>query len=655
MKSLIILTLSTLLALGAVNAYGLSKNEIKIAARQSSVQPSFFIPVIKVYFATTLEEEEKEQTIEEVKKEMAELMEKRIKDAIEKATEDANEPRYLTTLTDIEKYGVLGKSRQEIALGTIAPEYAKFPEKVLVVSKIDKKNISAYGEEFEKDVLAISETTGVSASKAKNMLKKLATEGYQVTKDTVKPETEVVLLHFNGWDDSYPSTLKWEVRVNGGNNLIRGYDPRGILIIQTLPEDQDGEIQRVYVKAGYFDLKEQFKLVPHAEEALAEEKKALEEKIKELEKQLEKPEVIEKRDITNATMYDVLYGYVILERYYVRTGASGVYLGNMKARKEMTGYSWGNYHILDNERRGIVLTNSHVVAFMYGIGLHVAKDKQTMWIILPAHSYIRYTQDSDTFGSPAHLLVIDGVPVDSYDNDCAILMTSPIPGYEKYAAKLGDSDLVEQGLEVVVVGSPMMIQKQLTQGVISNTKYSTLKSPIADGWLAKGMSRRAYEWAQASSFWVDVTIGAGGSSGSPVIALEGSQMGKVVALRNMGIVSRHVIAKPLAKQAIDPIYLVEKIGNGPIRLILPANKDIVFQDFDHKRAIYSIDAKDITGKDETIETILANESKQDGSKQDIAGLNGAIPINEIKSFLAERGLDLKKFGTQRMSSRYWTK
>ena len=653
MKRIALFTLSVLLALslGAGSVYGMSRSDIKIAARQSSVQPSFFIPVIKVYFAKPVEKK-KEPSIENLKAEMAELMEKKIKEAIEKATEEANEPRHLTTLTDIEQYGVQGKSRQEIALGTIAPDWAKFPDKVLVVKKIKKANVTAWEKEYEKDVLAISETTGVSPSKAKAMLEKLVSEGYQVTRDTEEPDAEVVLLHYNGWDDNYPATLEWEVRVNGGPNLIRGYDPRGILIVQTIPEDTDGEIQRVYVKAGYFDLKEQFKPQTPEEIRLKNQTEALEKKIKDLEKEIAdavEKETSKKRSITDATMYDVMYGNVILETFFVRSAASGVYLGNMKVSKEMTGYAFNNYHVLSNEKKGVVLTNSHVASMMYGVEIYVSEDKEKMWIVLPAYGFIRYTQDSDSYGSPAAILVIDGILVDSYDNDCAILVTSAIPGFEKYAAKLGDSDKVEEGLEVVAVGSPMMIQKQLTEGIISNTNYSLLSSPLADEWLAHGISRRAYEWVQASSFWVDTTQGAGGSSGSPVVALEGSQAGKVVALRNMGVVSRHAIAKPLSMQKPCPDYLYEKIGNGPLRIVLAKNKDIVFTGFDYKTAIYNVKEKDFSDE-ETVSTIM-----QTGSKQDIAGLNGAVPINEIKNFLAERGFDLEKLGAQRPSGKYWQK
>ncbi|NQU02861.1 MAG: trypsin-like peptidase domain-containing protein [Syntrophaceae bacterium] len=654
MKTLITILalLSVLLALGLSNSYGLSQGEIKIAARQASVQPSFFIPVLKAYFAKPFEEE-KEPTIEEAIKEATDELREEMAELMKEKIEEANEPRHLTTITDLEKYGVLGKSRQEIALGAIAPEWAKFPKNVLVVKKIKKADITAWEKEHEKDVLVISETTGVSPSKAKAMLDKLASEGYQVTKDTEEPDADVVLLHFNGWDDSYPSTLKWEVRVNGGPNLIRGYDPRGILIIQTLPEDSDGEIQRVYVKAGYFDLKEKYKPKTPDEIRLTDQAETLEEKIKELEKKLDDLKVKEEkeigRDITDATMYDVMYGHVILELYYVRSAASGVYLGDMKVKDEMSGFAWGNYHVLSNEYKGVVLTNSHVAAMMYTKNVYVSKDKEAMWIVYPAFGFIRYTQDSDSYGSPAQVLVIDDLLVDSFDNDCAILVTSSIPGYNKYAAKLGDSDKVVEGLEVVSVGSPMMIQKQITQGIVSNTNYSILKSPIADEWLAKGISRKAFEWVQASRFWVDTTQGAGGASGSPVIALEGSQAGKVIALRNMGIVSRHAIAKPLARQQPDPTYLTEQIGNGPLRLILPKHQKLIFEGFDYRDAIYNADAKDITGENESLGIIM-----QCG-RQNVAGLNGAVPINEIISFLAERGIDVEALGAKRPSGRYWAR
>jgi len=649
MKPLITIFLAVLLALGSVNAYGLSPSDIKIAARQASVQPSFIIPVIKAYFTTPLEAELK-QTPEELKEELEKLMDKRIAEAIKQATEDANESKHLTTLTTIESYGVQSKSRTEIALGAICPKWVEFPEKVLVVSKIAKKDISAWEKEYEKDVLAISETTGVSPSKATEMLKKLAAEGYQVTQTTVEPEAEVVLLHFSGWDDSYPSTLKWEVRVDGGPNLIRGYDPRGILIVQPIPEDENNDIKRVYVKAGYFDLKEQYKPKTPLEDQLAKDKENLEDQIKELEKELKKADKKEKekRDITNATMYDVMVGYVTLESFYVKSAASGVYLGNMKVSKEMSGFSYASFHSISSEYKGVVLTNSHVAAMLYSNELYVSKDKEAMWIVLPAYGFIRYTQDSDSLGSPADLLAIDGTLVDSYDNDCAILVTSPIPGYEKYAARLGDSDKVTEGLEVVCVGSPMMIQKQLTEGIVSNTSYSILKSPLADAWLAEGMSRRSFEWAMASSFWVDTTQGAGGSSGSPVVALEGSQAGKVIALRNMGIVSRQAIATPMAIQKPDPTYLCDRLENGPIRLVLPKHWKVVFEGFDYKKAVFNASLEAFTGKTETMESIM-----QSGSKQDIAGLNGAVPINKIKQYLTERGLDIEKFGASTISGRYW--
>ena len=347
-------------------------------------------------------------------------------------------------------------------------------------------------------------------------------------------------------------------------------------------------------------------------------------------------------------MYDVMIGYVTLESYYVKSAASGVYLGNMKVSKEMDGFSYGSFHSISNEYKGVILTNSHVAAMLYSQEFYVSGDKEKMWIVLPAFGFIRYTQDSDTLGSPADLLAMDGMLVDSFDNDCAILVTSAIPGYERYAARLGDSDKVKEGLEVCSVGSPMMIQKQLTVGVVSNTNYSALKSPLADGWLAGGMSRRAFEWISASTFWIDTTQGIGGVSGSPVVALEGTQAGKVVALRNMGMVSEHAIARPLAMQKPDPTYLCDQLENGPIRLVIPKNWKVVFTGFDYKNAIYNAPVSDFTGKDETMETIFHT-----GSRHSVSGMNGAIPINSIIEFLNERGLDVEQFGARTISGRYW--
>jgi len=634
--------LSILLSfLFVTSAFALTESEIKLKARQSSVQPSFFIPVVKAYFSEI--EESKEPTLDDMKKELTELFEKKLEETIRKTKEELTEEKYLSSLTTFEQYGVQSKSYTEIALGTLVPKWAKFPQKVLVVCKTEKKTINTWEEEYKEDVHTISETTGISLSKAKKMLDKLIVEGYSITKDKVDENAEVVLLHFSSWDDSYPTTLRWKVSIDDGPNLIRGYDPRGILIVKSIPQDNDGNAKRVYVKAGYFDLKEKFKPKTPLEERLLKEKAELEEKLKKLEKEEPKEEYV--RDITEATMYDVLYGNVILERFFVRSGASGVYLGNMKVAKEMTGYEFDNYHTIASEYKSIVLTNSHVAAMLYNTHIYVSEDKQTMWIVLPAYGFIRYTQDSDTFGSPATLLVIDGMPVDSYDNDCALLMTSTIPGFEKYAAKLGDSDKVREGLEVVAVGSPSLMQKQLTKGIVSNTSYNILKSPLADGWLANGMSRREYEWAIASSLWCDFPIGVGGVSGSPIFALSGSEAGKVIALRNMGLVSRNAFTKPTTTPYR---YFTHKLGNGPLRVLIPENRDLIFKDFNYKTAVYTNNSKALTGKDTKLEVIL-----DCGCTQDISGMNGAVPINKIKQFLTERGIDIQKFGSKRLPGSYW--
>ena len=651
MKTLIItLTMAACLALGSVATYGMSKSDIKIAAREASVQILEIVPVMRVSF-TKPADTEKAQTTEELKEEMKELLAQEIKDAIKQARVDAEEPKHLTTLTTFEKYGVQSKSRQEIALGAIAPEWAKWPKRVLVVSRIDKKDINAYDEAFDKDVLAISETTGVSASKAKAMLKKLASEGYQVTKDTVEPEAEVVLLHFGYWEDSYPTTLKWEVKCDGVSVPIIGYDPRGILKVQPIPEDDDGDIKRVYVKAGYFDLKEKFKPKTNLEDSLQNEKEVLEERIKQLEKKLEgPPDKPYKRDITKATMYDVQYGRVLLEEFYMKSGGTGCYLGTMQVSKEMSGFAYGGYHSMTSKYKSVILTNSHVASAMYSFHIYVSDDKEVMYIIFPAYGFIRFTQDSDSFGSPAAILAIDGSLVDSMDNDAAILVTSRVPSLERYAAKFGDSSKVKEGTEVCSVGNPMMVQSMLTVGVVSNVNYSALKSPLADGWLAEGMSRQEFEWISASTMWVDTTIGIGGVSGSGLFALEGRQAGKLIGLRNMGMMSSHAIATPTATQKIDQTYLGDMLPSGPVRSVMKKHYKTVFDGFDYKKAIFNTPLKNFTGPDETLQTIF-----HVGSRHSVAGMNGAIPINSIIEFLSERGLPVEDWGAKELDGKYWQK
>ena len=47
--------------------------------------------------------------------------------------------------------------------------------------------------------------------------------------------------------------------------------------------------------------------------------------------------------------------------------------------------------------------------------------------------------------------------------------------------------------------------------------------------------------------------------------------------------------------------------------------------------------------------------KQCGGKVDMAGMNGCIPINYVKRFLQERGLDPAHFQWEGLKANYWEK
>lgn len=76
----------------------------------------------------------------------------------------------------------------------------------------------------------------VSPTVAKEIVSKLQLEGYSIYKETVDTKSEVKLLWFSdGWGSSRIIELPWSVTADDSNeNLITGYDPRGILEIRTL-------------------------------------------------------------------------------------------------------------------------------------------------------------------------------------------------------------------------------------------------------------------------------------------------------------------------------------------------------------------------------------------------------------------------------------
>jgi hypothetical protein len=635
----------------------LTDHEVKLRARRASVQPVFYIPVLKVWFSTPLEEDK------EVKRSQLEkILQEKIQEALEKERELQKIDKYETRITEIDVWGYQPRSKTEIPLRAFAPDYVKFPEKVLVVYKTEKKDIMEWEKEYEKDVLAISEIANVSPRVAKSIVSRLRAEGYSISKESIAKESEIELLWFDdGWDDNYPITLSWSVEVEGTNqNIITGYDPfRAVLIVKPIPDDM-GEIKRVHVKAGYLDLLAQYK--PKSKEILDLEKEVERYRKKERENMKKPP----KRDISKATWNDVRMGTVNVEQFWVMTAASGIFLGNMQVSNEIEGFTsyWGGarQYVLPKSK-GVVLTNAHVAVNAIKFTVYISKDKEVMYIIYPGDPFIRYTQDSDYFGSPAQLLTDYGAPILSSDFDTALMVTTQVPQYEQYKAILGDSDKVKEGDEVIMVGNPMYLQKFLTRGVVSNKSYDIMKSFLVDRWLNEGISKRLFNWARNSSFWFDTPIGIGGTSGSGVWAMSGSEKGKVIALHNMGMVQPTAIsyAKRISKDAEDPnidmdidIDIDIESFNNDKRLIRLSAKDMrkfLFQNYSYRDAKFAFN---ISWKRDIDEEFL-KALQEHGAYVDVSGMNAGIPINTVKRFLQERGIDPENFGWKGVSKEYWEK
>ena len=631
--------------------------DVRMLARRASVQTVFHVPVLHISFTTPLAEPEKltPDKVKEMLEEEQKKVVKQINEAVEKYSEEQKKDRYETSLTDLEKWGYEPKSKTFIPLGAFAPKWAKFPENILVVCKIEKKEISPWEKEYEDDVLTISETANVSPSQAKTILANIKSKGYSITKEEIKKADEIELLYFSSWTDAYPRTLDWKVTLEGeDNNMIIGYDPRGILEVKPIPDDK-----KVYVKAGYFDLKDEFKETPteilNLRKQLETIKGNLEtanEEIDRLKKEAnKKPE--SKRDITQATFWDLKLGTIKLEEFYFMTASSGIFLGNMDVRKEMATWAhfrgWGDYsNSINPKKAAVILSNAHVVDQAMTFMFMVDNDKENMWIIFPGAPSIRHTKHSDYYGSPAWVLGINQTPVISTDCDAGILLSTPIPAYEQYKAVLGNSDNVKPGDEIVTVGNPIGMQKFTTQGVISNTNYSMLDS-LDGAYFLKYLinNKPAYSWMLNSNFWIDATIGIGGVSGSGVWATEGSETGKVVAIRNMGMITRFSRATSVTPVNIDALDYDKLPDN-----VAGINKN-------HFKYLFD-SGKPNTGYSQTFDGFLDSYpdfkevyDKQYGGHMAVAGMNGCIPINYVKTFLQERGLDPAHFKWDGLKDNYW--
>jgi len=238
----------------------------------------------------------------------------------------------------------------------------------------------------------------------------------------------------------------------------------------------------------------------------------------------------------------------------------------------------------------------------------------------------------------------DGVPMMSAGVDAGIMVTTAIPGYDVHAANLGNSDNVRVGDGVISVGNPMLMSKFTTQGIVSQTNYNLFQSPAADFIFNYIRSGSQYDAWVNDNFWIDTTIGIGGVSGSGVWALQGPEQGKVVALRNAGLQSRNKMMLISESREVEPDSMPYDFVLGEITE-KTAEKyfEDLFGDYPHTDARYT----------ELVESSEFGEIYKQSGYSRVSGMNIGIPINRIKQFLQERGIDPSKLGWEPVSENYW--
>jgi hypothetical protein len=649
-KWLMFLVVVLFLAGGCSNEF-----DIKQQARRSTVQIVFNIPVIKVSFTDPLEDKEKinQVYLQEILDKKDKEIEEKIKKAIEEGKALQAESKYEDFPTVVDGW-YKPTSKTMIPIGAVLKrDDIQFLTRVIVACKTEKQDISETEKKYEKDILTISETANVSPTTAKDIITKLRYAGYSINKEEVAKSSDIKLLWFrSGWSTS-PSELNWYVKVEGtDNNIIIGYQD-GVIETNPIPDDK-----MVHVYAEYYDMKPGFKektndikVLETEIEVLKKESETLKETIKQKDKELNKDKKEKKRDISTATLLDVIMGTVKLEEMWMLSHGTGVYLGEIQARSEFLGSMLETTHNISKEKAGLVLTNAHVAIMGIVFEVYVSEDKEVMWIVLPAIPSVRHTSESDNFGSPARLLYINYYPVLSWDYDCALMVTASIEAMNENKAILGDSSRVKEGDKVVSVGNPGMLQKFTTEGVVANTSFSILDSIYSSVFLEEIKNKPMFNWMKNSRFWFDAPIGIGGTSGSGVWALSGPESGKVIALHNMGMVSSYssisAVSKYKEMRLSDFSY-----GTTYISDFIKVKKDTLIDRSSIKDVSYSISFNEFE-KDNS--KFLKNLENKYGINVPMAGLNGGIPINFIKMYLEERGINNKDYCWECLSSEHWVK
>ena len=216
-----------------------------------------------------------------------------------------------------------------------------------------------------------------------------------------------------------------------------------------------------------------------------------------------------------------------------------------------------------------------------------------------------------------------------------------------------------------------LFQKYATEGIISNKNYDALKN--ATWFYYPPIPKAILDSIRNASIWIDVSIGAGGTSGSSVWALEGKEQGKVISLHSMGIRQPLSFTKPKSGVDVDSLnfnsvlpeqnQLIKKdqynffatsdIGKKQVRLTAEKLGKEIFKDYSFEDSRKNRQhSDDFYKENETFMPIM----KKHGKWVDMAGMNAGIPINKVKTYFQERGVDPDNFSWGgRVSKKYWWK
>jgi S1-C subfamily serine protease len=171
------------------------------------------------------------------------------------------------------------------------------------------------------------------------------------------------------------------------------------------------------------------------------------------------------------------------------------------------------------------------------------------WIATNLHvveggTKIRAQLADGTLREIAGLLAVDE------DNDLAVLQAVQGPDAVPQSLPLGDSGRVETGSEVVVLGNPLGLSGTLSKGIISAVRDDPWEMP---------------EGHTEPLLQIDAAISPG-SSGSPVMNLEGEVVGVVVSQylggQNLNFAIPSAALKKLL-QSIEPGATASSLVGGP--------------------------------------------------------------------------------------------